>query len=272
MNKIIRADFFRLSKNKIYKLCLAVMFVFGIISLYTGYEEGTEKSLENGFFSFLIVAIFACAAFVPMFLGTDHSDGTLQNKLILGNSRLSVYAANLIVCLFAGLSMCAAYAASYISIGILAVGKFTCSTELIIKYIVASLLILSVFIALFTALAQTISNKAGSSVICIMLALLLIFAGVLIRSALDEPEYFDAFVLTENGVTVSEDRQLNPNYLRGIKRKVFEFMNDILPGCQTLQLVEFKINNINFFYVCDILWMLLFTVTGLAVFKKEDLK
>ena len=45
----------------------------------------------------------------------------------------------------------------------------------------------------------------------------MLFAGVYITSALNEPEYYQGFSYTENDVTASEEMERNPNYLSGGK-------------------------------------------------------
>ena len=38
------------------------------------------------------------------------------------------------------------------------------------------------------------------------------------------------------------ERQKNPHYLTGIKRDIYEFLNDFLPGSQMLQIAEQEID------------------------------
>lgn len=71
-------------------------------------------------------------------------------------------------------------------------------------------------------------HKAYTAALCILLAFALLFAGVYITSALNEPEYYQGFSYTENDVTASEEMERNPNYLSGAKRQVYEFMYDFL--------------------------------------------
>lgn len=71
-------------------------------------------------------------------------------------------------------------------------------------------------------------HKVYTAALCILLAFALLFAGVYITSALNEPEYYQGFSYTENDVTASEEIERNPNYLSGAKRQVYEFMYDFL--------------------------------------------
>ena len=60
-------------------------------------------------------------------------------------------------------------------------------------------------------------HKVYTAALCILLAFALLFAGVYITSALNEPEYYQGFSYTENDVTASEEMERNPNYLSGGK-------------------------------------------------------
>ncbi|MDE5865945.1 MAG: ABC transporter permease, partial [Lachnospiraceae bacterium] len=48
----------------------------------------------------------------------------------------------------------------------------------------------------------------------------------------------------ESGEVIEEnvERQKNPNYITGIKREIYEFLNDFLPGSQMLQLANQEID------------------------------
>ena len=61
--------------------------------------------------------IFAAAVFIGVFVGTEYSDGTLRNKLIIGHSRSSIYISNLIVCTTAGIIMHLTYIITTILLG-----------------------------------------------------------------------------------------------------------------------------------------------------------
>ena len=96
--------------------------------------------------------------------------------------------------------------------------------------------------------------------------------GIRITSALNEPEYYSAYSYTENGVTVEEDEERNPNYLSGTKREVFEFLNEFLPGGQMLKLSTMKVDHLGRSAVYDGIIIVVTTGSGLLIFRKKDLK
>lgn len=96
MRKLLRANFYSLRKSRALWLCMAGAFVFSaffMLRFSSGDETYTLDSLFMQAFPFLPILH---AAFVSLFLGTEYQDGTLRNKLIVGHSRLKVYAASLV--------------------------------------------------------------------------------------------------------------------------------------------------------------------------------
>lgn len=155
-------------------------------------------------------------------------DGTLRNKCIVGHRRGSIYAANLIVCIAAGAMLCAAYIVPHTGFALMLLGGFEAEAAAILMYTAISLATICVFASLRVLVAMLCPNKAYTAALCILLAFALLFAGVYITSALNEPEYYQGFSYTENGVTASEEMERNPNYLSGAKRQVYEFMYDFV--------------------------------------------
>ena len=126
--------------------------------------------------------------------------------------------------------------------------------------------------SIFTLIAMLYSNKAYSVAGCILLIFFLLFMGIRITSALNEPEYYNAYSYTENGVTVAENEERNPNYLSGTKREVFEFLNEFLPGGQMLKLSTMKVDHLGRSAVYDGIIFVVTTGCGLLVFRRKDLK
>ena len=54
----------------------------------------------------------------------------------------------------------------------------------------AMFLELAVFTAIFTLLTMTMGSKAGSAVVCILCALLLLMQAIVVNSLLEEPEFY----------------------------------------------------------------------------------
>lgn len=85
-------------------------------------------------------------------------------------------------------------------------------------------------------------------------------------------QYLAAYSYTENGVTVEEPEQRNPYYITGMKRQVYEFLQDLTPSSQVIQVSEMGVKKPVMLAVYDGLILLLVTGFGLIFFRREDLK
>ena len=115
-------------------------------------------------------------------------------------------------------------------------------------------------------------SRAHSVAGCLLLAFVLIFLGVYITSALNEPEYLAGYSFTEGGVTVEEPETKNPNYIGGTKRKVYEFMRDFTPGGQVLEIGDMDAEKPAMLALYDAIILIVATGIGMALFRRKDLK
>ncbi len=116
MGKLLRSNLSRLWKDKIFWLCMGGMLLYAVVYMLNASQKtispvtGEVYTLEHYYFMFLAYVDFFFAVVTSMFLGTEYSDGTIRNKLIVGHTRTNVYLANLIVTFVASLLiMCVVY-------------------------------------------------------------------------------------------------------------------------------------------------------------------
>ena len=64
----------------------------------------------------------------------------------------------------------------------------------------------------------------------------------------------------------------NPKYLTGAKREIYEFMEDFLPSTQYYQVLQWSIERPVRFILCDVGILVVMTGTGVAAFRRKDLK
>lgn len=100
------------------------MFLFGIFMAVMDYistrQYGDyEAQITNVLFIYALTVAILIPAFVSLFVGTEYSDGTIRNKMIIGHTRTCIYLSNLIVCSTAGLGFCLSYIVGVIVAGLL---------------------------------------------------------------------------------------------------------------------------------------------------------
>lgn len=276
MRKLLKANFSRLIKDKLFWILMGAELFMG--ALFPILHHMDNLSEEAGWSQ--DSTIFICVFLVPMmlsvltalYIGSEYSDGTMRNKLIVGHGRSKIYAANLVVNLEAAFLLCFAFWISHVCVGTPLLGWLTSDLKKVLLYLFAALAMVAACTSVFTLISMLCSNKAYSVACCILLIFLLLFAGIRITSALNEPEYYSAYSYTENGVTVQEDEEKNPNYLSGTKRQIYEFLNEFLPGGQMIKLSGMNAEHPGRLAAYDGIIFLVASVCGVLVFRKKDLK
>lgn len=276
MLKLLRAGFSRLWKDRVFLLSAAIVFLMGaglpIIHFMDNQNNATGWTPDASCFSYAFFIPILLTALTSLYIGCEYSDGTMRNKCIVGHRRGSIYLANLIICITAGAMLCAAYLIPHTGLALALLGKFESAPQTVLLYIVLNLVLTFAFSSISTLVAMLCQNKAYSSAACILLVFALLFWGIRITSALNEPEYYSAYSYTENGVTVEAPEERNPNYLTGTKRQAYEFLLDFTPGGQVLQLANMDTEHPAQLALYSGLIVLVSTCGGILAFRRKDLK
>lgn len=276
MNKLISANLLRLRHSKIFWLCLAFSAGMSLLLVLMNYhyqQDGLLVTLKDNLLTFLLTHGFLIAAFCSLFIGTEYSDGTIRNKLIVGHGRIHIYMANLLVCVCASLLFCLSYLAMYIVFGSLLLGWFHEDTSFILPLMLASLTVSVSIAALCTMFAMLIANKAVMAIVNILLMLTLLFCGAYLQSQLSQPPVFNNYAyMSDSGAIVVEENVPNPHYPSGVKRQVFEFLYDFLPGAQQVQLMTMEAERPYLLIEYSLLITVAASAGGIFIFRRKDLK
>lgn len=277
MTNLLRADFRRLFKNRAFYICAALLFIAGValplIHYLTMRDYPNGLSFSMYFTEYALIAVIALAAFSALFIGADYSDGTIRNKLVAGSRRSSVYLSNFAVQIVTGLILCIAYLVPYIIIGTTLIGSFPDNG---VRLILVSLAMTVSFASVFTLITMLSSSKARSAVICLVCAIALMAAGLIVSNALAEPEFYEVYLGNTDG-SYEVQQTPNPNYISGTKRTVLMTVNDLNPGAQAMRIFTKdgfgslpKVGKRDALY--DLAIIVLTTGAGILIFKKKDLK
>lgn len=276
MNKLVSASFARLWKNTLFWIEIIVMLLFYAAVMIANYQSARDYGISynlDGFFpgSFMIIGFFT-ATFASMFLGTEYSDGTLRNKLVMGHSRVAVYLSNLIICFVSSVLVCLSSIVLICAMGIPMFGLLTNPLVNTLALIGTGFFIVAAYSAVFTLIAMLISNKPLTVITCIFTCLIIYFGSMSIGMKLDEPEISSGYEWIEGGELVSSLPHPNPNYLHGTKRAVYEFLYDFLPAGQGFQLAKENAEPKVQFPLYSLLITVSATAGGILAFRRKDLK
>ena len=171
----------RLLKSRAFRIAAAVVAAIGLFEILMMYRDAVIEMetayFDSGLFSFAAIGAFAIAAVVSLFVGCEYSDGTIRNKVVVGHHRASVYLSMLITSVIAGWLLVLVWTAAYLIPGVILMEHANPLWVYLVLYL-AIFLELAVFSAIFTLLTMTLGNKAGSAVVCILCALLLVMQGI----------------------------------------------------------------------------------------------
>ena len=223
-------------------------------------QTQTINRIDNGFFGCALFIGIVMAVFCSLFIGTEYSEGTIRNKIIIGQKRGTVYLSNFITCSLVSVVMCMAFFIPYLCIGIPLLGFFEMDIKIVLLFAVTVLMTAIVFSSIFTLISMLNNNKAVTAVICILTAFLFLIIGAQLHKMLSEPETNMALVMT------------NPKFLDGGGRKTVQFFYDFLPGGQVVQCTSLETENLSLLPVYSLVIVVLTTSAGMFFFKKKELK
>lgn len=275
MSKLIRANFSRLWKSKAFWIATLFMFGLGIFIVYTQYSDMTKYNSSSPLDATMLVYMpfFGCciAAFCSVFLGTEYSDGTIRNKLVVGHQRSSIYLANLLTNIAAAILMIAAFLISHCILGCMILEPMVATIGDVIKLIFISVFTSVAFVSIYTMLAMVITRKSTSAILCILLFFVLFSVAMAIQGRLDQPEFTQGFELI-NGAVEATEPMPNPMYLQPAARRVYQFFLDVLPAGQSLSMAEFNVVHPVLMVVYSVVMSAVLTILGIFTFKRKNLK
>lgn len=232
MSRLLRANFVCLWKNIFFWLCIGYVVV--ATCFMSGIEMTPENVLPDGVI-YVCMMFFICICNI---IGMEYQDGAIRNKLVAGYSRKTIYIANFIVCAVASIIM---YSLFVVLVAGFTAGRVWWNFEMPAKDIFAAMIycifpIIS-YTGIFVFISMLVGKRAESLVISVLLVVCFFVIAVLTEDALEQPEYITTSMesfIDENGVEhiESENTVKNPSYISGVKRDVYQFINDILPSCQ----------------------------------------
>ena len=277
MMSLLSANFLRLRKSRAFWIAFGCCVGFGALSALGELQfivssmDTTSVPLEKQFFQYASLIGILAGTFIPLFLGTEYSDGAIRNKVMAGHSRTAIYFANLIAGFAASLLCMAGCMLSCLAVGAPLLGWFTKPSSLILSAIFGSVLMLAAFCAIFTFVTMNISRKSTSVVICLLGVFLLLFFSVYLFARLDAPETYQGLELNEAGEMVWQEFP-NDQYISGTKRVVYQFTFDLLPTGQSLQYTGLIFTDPARLMGLAAAVAAVSTGAGAALFRRKDLK
>lgn len=280
MRKLLSANFSRLWRSKIFwvleSLSAIAGAVFYILAIINTKNIGENWYLLSGNYYFFVVLVYIgaiMAVFSSFYIGAEYSDGTIRNKLNVGCTRNSVYWANLVVVITVGVLFAITHMLASVVVSLPFLGSLIWQALAPVGWrILTALIMILCYGAIFTFFAILDSNKSRSLLISFVLALAIIFGGIVTGSRLNEPELASRMVLQEDGSYQREWGLPNPRYITGTIRTVYIFVDACIPSSQGFNITRSEGEFNPLAIICQLGVTSAFTVIGVKLFKKKDIK
>lgn len=246
---------------------------FSWMSYHTAMKNtGAEFYIEDMMFNMLPMMGFVFVFFISMRLGTEFDEHTIRNKLIVGYNRTQVYFAEYITCLIASLILFAGMILFSTVSGWFFFRKLQFGWQEVLFLLLCCILIAAVFSAMSVAICMNVHNKAVSLVasLIFMFAILLL-ASFCINALAEEPTTYSYVSITMDGVQFG-DLIDNPAYIDGVQRTLYEFIADLLPTGQTIQLNNLDYERAARWPMLSIIMLVIATFAGYFSFSRHDIR
>lgn len=281
MTKLLRANFARLRKDKVFLVCAAAMVLYAVtlcIAMnYSMHANHTEVPFDSVFFygyglgGYLTIPGILMAALCSVFIGTEHSDGTVRNKLIVGRTRTEIYLSNFLTCAAAGVILNICYFVVVCAVGIPLFGFFHASLSIILKLILDGTLMMVSYAAIFNLLSMLIQNKTTTAIVSLIGVIAVMCVSIILIARIAEPEFIEGIEISASGEQVWTTIR-NTRYLSEAARAVYQFVIDLLPTGQSLQISGMTAPHLWLMVVYSAAITIAANVTGVFFFRRKDLK
>lgn len=277
MRKLLAANNRHLLKNKLFWMELIFCAIFSTWIIFANYSPKIQASedalyLEHSFFNMYQILGIVFAAAISLIVGTEYSDGTIRNKLVSGHTRAEIYFSILLTNILASVAVIIIHGIISYGIGYFLFGTFHIPAAQVMIALICAAFANLVFTTLFVTIALNCSTKSVTAVISLLSSLAIAFAASFAGNRLLEPEMtYDGVIITQNGIQYGDMIQ-NPNYVTGFMRNVYEFIYNLLPSGQIMQIYSLEFTHWKHWLVLSVLLFTIITLIGYKLFAKKDIK
>ncbi|MDE7310410.1 MAG: ABC transporter permease [Eubacterium sp.] len=282
MRRLLRANITRMLKTKVFWGGMVSLALFGEWLFFDIYLRSKRYTLpldeqfgECLFQSCVLIGILI-AVCSSLFTGTEYDEGTIRNKLMIGQPRASIYLSGWVSCLAASITQAAAAILAVLAVGGLLVGAPKIEAGSFFKTFVVLVFLCVSYVSVFHMFSMLVTSKSHAAMVNVLLAFMLLVAASVMSQMLKAPEMVNDYIMNADG-SIWEKTGLmpNPNYITGTKRIIYQFLFDFLPGGQNLQLANAaEQKEMNAVLLCVYSAVISIGTNGIGIFlfQRKDIK
>lgn len=264
---------FRLKKSRLFWWAVAITILVTagavLLSCITIEGELSEYALESFTLSNAPFAMIVTAAVVILFIGVDHSERTVRNKVIVGNKRGGIYAANMLTGAVIGCSVTAAWLAGGLA-GVPILGWWKMSASEAAVYIASATACAVAVSAAAALVGMMIQSRAAAAAVGLTAAFALILGAGNVYNRLNVQK--EEMTASNVGGEMRFEHIENPNYLDGLKRAAYEFALNVNPMGSTIALSNRDLRDPAASIAGAGFVTVFVSSLGAAAFRRKDLK
>lgn len=274
MNKLLYSYITRLRKNIVFIFSLISLLIYGIalpFSLhFDNIKYAHDASPDKAFGAYVIPVCLLAAFICCVFMGEECEYRTVQNKILVGHNRKSIYSAQFISCLIAGITMIMAFLIPSTILDLILLGNFKNSFGTLCMYFISGVLCVSACTSLYCMLITVTQKRISGTVLTLFLVLIIIYIGIIVGQTLMLPPETAQFPVIDGKVTQIYGE--NPRYPKGAYRVFLEYFYDFLPSGQAWKFNTMTAENLPRMAVSSSIILILCFLSGVKIFEIKDLK
>lgn len=266
MHNILSADFFRLRKSRLFRFFIAAEICWSALLSWLVYDSVSVFGLiylKTNLNLYLYMPVFylcvAEALFCGFFIGTDYSDGTIRNKIIVGQTRIKIYFSNLIISCFVGIAILLTHIVTFTLCGFILVGPNIFPSQMLLIKTLCGIFTVITCASLFTLISILYSKMAAAATTNIFISLGLMAVGMFAYAFYNKPQFLP-------------DGTANYRYVGGAARVLLEAVESVLPTSAALEIMSH-----DSIWVClriaigALAVSIVFSSVGLGLFKNKNI-
>ena len=274
MGKLLSAGISRLKKNTVFLFGSVAMLIYGIVLPFSLHSDNIryshDASPDKAFGAYVIPVCLLTAFVCCVFCGEEYEGGIVRNKITVGHNRNSVYSAQFISSLIAGITMSMAFLIPSTILDMILLGDFENSLGVLFMYFISGLLCVSACTSLYCMLITAAQKRISGTALTLFVMLVIIYIGIIVSQTLILPAETAQFPVIDGEVTMIYGE--NPRYPKGAYRKFLEFFYDFLPSGQAWQFNTMTAENLPRMAISSCIIMFLSFLSGVWLFRRKDLK
>lgn len=273
MIRLLDAGITRLKKDKLFWIINLAVIGMTILVLYNNYSNMIKYNevitIDKFFFFIGTILGLISSIFIGAFLGTEYSNGTLRNKIIIGHKRSKIYLSNFIITSIANIVFISLSMLVVAIVGIPLIGKIQMPINIFILFVFDNICLSIAYSAIFTFISMISSNKTTTIIIGMIVAIIMLTYCTVILNRLCDPETVQEAKYIDGEIVIEEVP--NPRYLSENERRSYTRILDIIPTGQAFNLMGGE-TNFEFLPLYSLGVILVFTILGIKIFDKKELK